>query len=90
MHTTQEGERIDLLPGAFGYTLGAALNETHGYRISYYTPLDLYHRSSPIENVQGKVVAEVFAIILLIERDSPRCSYPAEHVGELPYPVAQE
>ncbi len=90
MHTTQEGERIDLLPGAFGYTLGAALNETHGCRISYYTPLDLYHRSSPIENVQGKVAAKVFAIILLIERDSPRCSYPAEHVGELPYPVAQE
>ena len=79
-HTTHGGEPIDSILAAFGYGLGAALNETNGYRTGYRTPLDPYYLRSPIENVWEMLAVEVFAVILLIERDSPQSSYHAEHV----------
>ena len=60
-HTTHGGEPIDSILAAFGYCLGAALNETHGYCIGYLTPLDLYH----LENVWEKLAVKVFVVILL-------------------------
>ena len=56
VHTTHGREPIDLLvllPAAFGYNLGTALNENHDCDTSYHNimPLDLKHLRSPIENV---------------------------------------
>ena len=80
-HTTHGGEPIDSIVAAFGYCLGAILNETHGYCIGYRMPLDLYHLRSPIENVCEKLAVKVFVVILLSERDSPKSSYLAKHFG---------
>ena len=87
--TTHGGEPIDSILAAFGYGLGAALNETHGYCTGYHTPLDLYHLRSPIENVWEKLAVKLFVVILLSERDSPKSSYLAKHFGGLSYPVQQ-
>ena len=89
-HTTHGGEPIDSILAAFGYGLGATLNETHGYCIGYRTPLDLYHLRSPIENVWEKLAVKVFVVILLSERDSPKSSYLAKHFGGLGYPVQKK
>ena len=77
VHTTHRGEPIGSILAVFGYGLGAALTETHGYCTGYRMPLDLYHLRSPIENIWEKLAVKVCVVILLSERDSPKSSYLA-------------